>query len=298
MSEEIVNHTGNPEVAAEEENVLKTKDELLAALQSDFATSVKKIYINSLGREYSFREITVQEQKSLTRMMSANENRKDIVYDAQCAIINKAALDHTFDIYKLSEFDRMKLLIALYQENMFQNEIKFTCPECGMQNKYKLDFSKTLHQLDEYVLEKKTFEYENQNFKYTFDLEYPSVKLVSKFYAGYCQKHGTNIPKKQVSANNTMTNLEYINLFITKVKILNKSNDKTRQITFANYKVSDIEDILQAFPQDVLYAQSGIMKYIVDQYIQPVNDSFQKHECFNCHTICENQGVTSAEGFL
>jgi hypothetical protein len=51
--------------------------------------------------------------------MSANENRKDLIYDSQCAIINKAALDKTFDIYKLSEFDRLKLLLALYHENMF-----------------------------------------------------------------------------------------------------------------------------------------------------------------------------------
>ena len=103
----------------EEEQVQQTKSELLTALQKDFATAVTKVYINSIDKEYAFREITVQEQKSLTRIMSANENRKDIIYDAQCAMINKAALDKSFDVYKLSEFDRLKLLISLYQENMF-----------------------------------------------------------------------------------------------------------------------------------------------------------------------------------
>lgn len=77
------------------------------------------MYINSVGREFSFGEITVQEQKSLTRMTQANRNRKDIVYDAQCALINKAALDPGFDVYGLSDFDRTKIMIALYQENMF-----------------------------------------------------------------------------------------------------------------------------------------------------------------------------------
>jgi len=96
-----------------------TKSDLVNALQNDFATSVTKVYINSLKEEKSFREITVKEQKALTRIMSANAKRKDIIYDAQCAMINTAALDEGFDIYKLSEYDRLKLMIALYQSNMF-----------------------------------------------------------------------------------------------------------------------------------------------------------------------------------
>ena len=91
-----------------EESIVSThdvlsKDDLLKALDSDFATNVSKIYVNSLKREVGFRGILV-----------ANENRKDVVYDAQCAMINKTALDDGFDIYNLTEFDRIKLLMALY----------------------------------------------------------------------------------------------------------------------------------------------------------------------------------------
>ena len=107
------------EVKKEEQAVVQTKAELLAALQNDFATAVNKVYLNSVDKEFAFREISVEEQKSLTRMMSANESRKDIIYDAQCAIINKASLTPGFDIYQFSDFDRLKLLLSLYQENMF-----------------------------------------------------------------------------------------------------------------------------------------------------------------------------------
>lgn len=61
---------------------IETTDDLVAALKQDFATSVNRVYINSLDKEVSFREITVQEQKTLTRIMAGNEQRKDIVYDA------------------------------------------------------------------------------------------------------------------------------------------------------------------------------------------------------------------------
>lgn len=102
------------------------------ALKQDFATSVNRVYVASLGREVGFREITAKEQKTLSRVMIDNEKRKDVVFDAQCALINAACLEPgEFDIYSCSEFDRLKLLVALYQANMFKNEVKFTCPSCG-----------------------------------------------------------------------------------------------------------------------------------------------------------------------
>ena len=298
INSQELNQPVNPEVARENDERVQTKEELLRALQSDFATAVTKVYINSLDREYAFREITVQEQKFLTRTMSANENRKDLIYDSQCAIINKAALDKTFDIYKLSEFDRLKLLLALYHENMFQNNVKYICEECGTENQYKVDFTNTLARLDEYKLEQKEFEYENSNFKYKFLLEYPSVQLVSKFHAAYCRRHGSNIPKRQSKSNDVMNNLEYINLFIKSVEFTSKNNGSRRQIVFGNYKVSDMEDILATFPQDVLYTEKGVMKYIVNEYIKTVNDTFDKHKCVNCGAIHEKGDSNSAESFF
>ena len=276
----------------------QTKEELLAALQQDFATSVNKVYVNSLDREYQFSEITVQDQKSLTRMMQANQNRKDIVYDAQCALINKAALDKTFDVYKTTDFDRTKLMIALYQANMFENKAKFTCQECGAENAYQIDYAETIHKLDEYKIEDRTFEYDNQHFHYKFSLQYPSVKLVSRFHAMYCRKHGVNTPKRMAKAEDTMTNLEYVNLFIVKAEITCKANNTKRVVDFNDYQVSDREDILAAFPQDVLYTEGGVLKYIVKQYIQPLNDCFEKHECLKCGAIYEKEGTDQVANFF
>ena len=281
-----------------DKDIIQTKEELLAALSQDFATSATKIYFNSVDKEYAFREVSVKEQKALTRTMSANENRKDMIYDAQCALINKVALDPTFDIYQFSEFDRIKTLISLYQQNMFQNEVKFTCEECGAENKYTIDFTNTIQKLDNYKLEDKVFEYENSNFKYIFNLSYPTVKLVSRFHASYCAKHGSNVVRKQRKTNDLMTNLEYVNLFIKTINMTNKKTNVTREIAFDNYKVSDIEDILEKFPQDVLYTEKGVLKFIVNEYIKPTNDSFEKHECWQCHTIHEKGNSNSTESFF
>ncbi len=278
----------------EKEAVIQSKNELLEALNKDFATSTTQVYINSLDKEYAFSEISAKDQKSLTRIMANNEHRKDIIYDAQCALINKAALDKTFDVYRLKEFDRIKLLITLYQENMFQNEVKFTCEECGTDNKYKVDFTNAITRLDEYKLEVKEFDYESRNFKYHFVLEYPSVATVSAFHKSYYSKVGNRITKGNAKAQDAMNNLEYINLFIKSVKFENIHTGATRFIDFTNYKVSDIDEIISAFPQDVLYNETGILKFIVNEYITPLNDSFDKHTCVNCGAVHEKGNNTES----
>lgn len=49
------------------------KTEFINALKNNFATTVRKVYINSLKREVGFREVTVLEQKQLSRIMIDNE---------------------------------------------------------------------------------------------------------------------------------------------------------------------------------------------------------------------------------
>lgn len=299
MSEEQIHDPvpAQPEKAGSEEEKL-SKSELLAALQSDFATGASKIFLNGAGREYAFREITVKEQKTLTRIITGNENRKDIVYDAQCALINQAALDEGFDIYGFSEFDRMKVLIALYQANMFQNEVKFTCEECGAENKYKVDFETTLAKLDAYRLEKKTHVYETKKFRYEFECEYPSVRLVSAFHKSYCAKVGANVPKRQVKGNNVVSNLEYVDLFIKSIRVRNVEAGTERFIALRNYTAADVEDILQAFPQDALYSDAGVLKFVVDEYLKPVNDSFDEHKCARCGAVHNKEGADNVESFF
>ena len=54
-------------MASEEVNGVKdveeslSKDELLKALDEDFATSVSKIYVNSLKQEVGFKEVSVKD---------------------------------------------------------------------------------------------------------------------------------------------------------------------------------------------------------------------------------------------
>lgn len=300
-TKEVENVGVKPITADEQKTIVteevQTKDELIKALKSDFATSVTKIYVNSLDKEIGFREITVLEQKNLSRIMMSNENRKDIVYDAQCALINNACLAEGFDIYNLTEYDRLKILMALYQANMFSNELKYTCPECGTENRYHVNFDNVLMKLDKIDLSAKEFSYSSKGIDYKFDLIYPSVQLVSRFHKSYCDKH-RSVPKREQKNVDNMQNMEYVNLFINKVSLNNHNNNTIRNIDFRKYKVGDLEEIISMFPQDVLYTDTGVLRYIVENYIKKINDTFDKHTCFNCGTVHDRGVVNSPESFF
>lgn len=296
MSENTINEVEQTAVGKTIPTV-QTADELKKALLSDFATGVTKVYVNSLGKEIAFKEISVIQQKNLSRIMIGNEQRKDIIYDAQCGAINEACLADGFNIYDLTEFDRLKLLIVLYQSNMFSTDVKFTCKECGTENTYKPNFENVLYKLDQIDLTPTKFHYENKNFVYDFTVAYPSVKLVSSFHKHYFAKHKIT-SKKDIKVNDSMSNIEYIDLFIQKIDLTIKSTGTTKNIDFSQYKASEVEEILQVFPQDVLYSDQGVLTYISNEYLKKLNDAFEKHQCIRCGTIQEDDQTNQVEGFL
>ena len=287
-----------PTVANMQQSVNDSKEELLKALQSDFATNVNKVYVNSLGKEVGFKEITVQKQKNLSRILIANENRRDVVYDAQCAMINDSALLDGFDVYELTEFDRIKLMLALYQSNVFADEVKFTCPVCGTQNSYNVGFDNTLRKLDAFDIKPQSFEYENKNFKFVFDVAYPLVKTMSMFYKSQYAKGLAMQSNQKLNTNNRIDNIEQMNLFVRKLKMTNKDTGIVREIDFSKYNVTDISDIFAMFPQDVVYSDNGIINIITTKFINQLNNSFDKHACSSCGTVYEQDGSNQVESFL
>ena len=179
--------------------------------------------------------------------MIDNEERKDIMYDAQCAIINQVALDEDFDIYQVSEFDKIKLLIALYQTNVVKNDITFTCKECGTENKYKIDFTETLAKLDDISLEDQEFDFETVSWKFKFTVGYPFVNRVSNFYKSYALKY-RKADKKEKDSMNNMINLDYINMYIKRVVLTNKQTGEVTDLNLLDFIPSEVNEIMSTFP--------------------------------------------------
>lgn len=271
----------------------------LNAIKSKFTSTVIKVYLNSLQREVNFREITVAEQKKLARIMIDNENRKDIVYDAQCAILKQICLEDDIDIYSLLEFDKIKLLLLLYQRNMIKHDITFTCPECHTENKYQIDFSKTIMKLDKFDIADRIYEYENLNWHFKFKLGYPTVNKVSKFYSSRYLNMRKSHDRISIESFNTSVNVDYINLFIKEIEFTDLTNpNETIKLDVSEYSMDEIFEVISVFPQDVLYSEKGIIQYITTEFITKINDMFDKHECYVCGKECEDSVDSDLNSFF
>ena len=47
----------------------------------------------------------------------------------------------------------------------------------------------------------------------------------------------------------------------------------------------------------MLYSDDGVLKFIINEYIKKINDTFDVHTCYNCGTKYEGD-VNSAASFL
>lgn len=308
---------------------------ILNAFKNKFATKVNAVYINSLKREVNFREVSVTEQKSLSKTMIENENRRDIIYDTQCALINRLCLEndstqlkeegraaarvampeeaeknnidlatpqgaafamkftndyvqkyiseHSFDVYSLTEFDRIRILMEIYQNNYFRDEIKYKCKECGTENSYKLDFSKIIVKLNEFDLADNTFTIEDSKYTYNFVLNYPTVRNVSQFYKMYVKKYkGASAKERDVLDN--LENVDYINLYIKQIELIDKLTGEKQVADLSLMTYSDIEQLIEMFPQNIIFSEeNGVLRYIAKNFIEKINDAFKYNEkCAQC----------------
>lgn len=272
----------------------------LKALKEEFATSLNKMYVNSLKEFKNFREITVLEQKTLSKVLIANENNKDVVYDAQCALINKVCEDENFDIYKLSEFDKIKLLMLLYQSNFFKQDVEFKCPKCGAQNKVKLDFTAVIKKLDDFDLSDKKLEYDDGGRHYSFIVNYPLVSKVSNFYKYYMKKYSKNISPKERETLDDFSNTEYMNLFIKSISVSNKSKPEEHAITvdLSDVDYEELDKLISVFPQDVLYNDDGVLKFIMAEFIEKINSVFETAKCAQCGEVYHGAAVENVPSFF
>lgn len=206
---------------------LQDSNAIFNAFKKEFSTAVRSIKVNSLDKEMKFRDVTVNEQKTLSKTSIENENRKDIIYDTQCQLINTLCLDDGFNVYGLTEFDRIKILMMIYQSNYMKNDITYKCPECGKENVYRMDFQKIIDKLDNFDLKDDVFTAEDERKIFKFTINYPLVRSVSNFYKDYMKKYkGKSNVEMQVLDN--LGNVEYVNLYIKRVEMIDKQDPNDR----------------------------------------------------------------------
>jgi hypothetical protein len=191
-------------------------------------------------------------------------------------------LEDGFDVYTLTEFDRIRILMEIYSSNYIQNDIKFKCPECGVENSYRLDFEKIIRKLNEFDIEPKTYSMEDKVRVYNFTLNYPRVYNVSDFYKDYLKQY-KNATQKEREVLDNMGNIEYINLFISEIEIINKQTQTRNKADLSLMSLNEIEQLFSLFPQNIMFDdKNGVIQHITKEFVDKINGVFQYEKCAQC----------------
>jgi len=254
--------------------------DILNALNQEFATSVNRIYIHSLDREVGFREIRVAEQKSLTKIMVENEGKEDVIYASMLAMIKSLCLEpELIDFSKMTELDRIKIMIELYQGNFFKQDMKYNCSECQAENQYDLDFDGIINKLNAIKFEDIIVDLEDDYRKYQFTINFPTIDRMSDFMKALTLSK--RLSKK--SAMMRIDNTDMFDVFIKQFTVENKAIDgKIITVECENMNVRELEETLQVLPQTILYAESGVLGRIHDGIFNKVDGMFDKPVCKEC----------------
>ena len=126
------------------------EETILKNLKNSFSSAVQSIYIQSLGKTFMFREATVKEHTTLAKTVISSKNYQSVVYAATLSMMKNLCLDNDFDPTKMTEFDRLKVIVHLFSNNFFSKNLSIKCPHkaCGDSVKYSMKYGSLLKMLD------------------------------------------------------------------------------------------------------------------------------------------------------
>lgn len=256
---------------------------IVNAFRQKMSTASTTVELPSIGRTVEFKEISVNEQKDLSKVAMENDSRSDMMYCAMVNLINRLSIDRTFDVRDHSEFERIAITLSLQQTNKANPEIRYTCPKCGRENVYRLDTAKMLRQFGKSYRPDRDFEVEAGQRRFTFTVGWASVRNVEDFFKNYYRKWD-RASKTTKDSLNQLSQIEYIAMFLKKVTVADVSDpEDSMTADLQELPYPDRVQIVDCLPQGILFDENtGIISKIIAEYVTPMNDCFKYRDCEFC----------------
>lgn len=160
------------------------EDSVLKSLQSSFASSIQNIKIPSLGTNvFSFREANVREVKDIAKVVISNADSQSVVYASTLALIKQLSLNENIDFNKMTEVDRLRVLVKLLSNIFFSKNLSIRCPrgECDNVFSYSMKYGDLLKLLDELDTTDIVFENKTEIGDIKITANFPNVSKYLKF---------------------------------------------------------------------------------------------------------------------
>lgn len=275
--------------------------DILSLFQNEFASTVIPVYIKSLDKVVEFREISVNEQKALTKTQIENQNRPATIYRAFNSLIESAMITKNIDVMLFTEADRYSILFNLYQTAFLDKPHEFTCKHCNNKFTASIDAKAVNDSFAGLDSSDKVYTLQDATRLYIFTCNYPTIKRVTTTLDVFQRKYMSNTKADNVNMDviAMMESVDYMNSFIKSLTI--ERIDKSKPAITANFEEMTADNVLNTLaimPQHIMLAEDkGITTKILNDFITPINTVFAKQKCPVCHEEFEGQ-IGSIPDFL
>jgi hypothetical protein len=151
-------------------------EEFIKLLEEQTGNGVHQVYIPSLDTKKKFKYLTVADLKTVSKTLLDSNGSSE--YLTLSSLIVSLCIEE-LDLKKLTEYDRIAILLQIRANNFEEEEYTITCPECKTKVTIKLDISKMLDKLKK--LSTTNFTYEDKNLKLEFTISDPSIQNLIEF---------------------------------------------------------------------------------------------------------------------
>lgn len=150
------------------------------ALNSGLSTNVYEIRIPSLDRKLPFKPLTVNQVKTLAKIMIDANGKPLDTFKSVVGMIKTTCMEE-IDLNELTELDRIKIMLEFYMNNNILKDFKMKCPKCEAENTVKVNLQSVVDRIDEIDVE--PFEFDNgQDNKLTCNVELPKLPIMAAYY--------------------------------------------------------------------------------------------------------------------
>ena len=271
---------------------------IVNAFRQKLSTNTTLVDLPSVGKKLYFKEISAKEQKDLSKISIESNSRSDVMYSAMLGMINRLSEDKDFDIRDYTEFERIAITLNLQQMNKMNQEIKFTCTKCGKENSYRLDTQKMLRDFSKTYKQDKDIEIVSGNRKFIFTVGWANVKSVEDFFKNHYKKYD-NSSKSMQETINSLSQIEYVNMFIKKVTLTDVNDEEdTMTANFEELTYPERLQIMDCLPQSIVFDEdTGVIAKVIEEFVNPMNQVFKYKDCSFCGSE-QNGAMANVTDFI
>ena len=208
--------------------------ELADLLKTDSSQAAYEIYFPSKKKSYQFKQMTVGQQRLISKQSADFENRVEQL-KSRVSLLNALCLDPTFDALEINWAEFCNAIIAIKANNSIEPvSYQLSCDnkDCDAKFPLSVNFDDISSKLDKIVRteigKEDFFEFEMAGKKIRFYLEFPNMKRYIKLAELFMKN-------KKYSEDSAAFDYPYISRITVDGKEVNIESKKMNLVEFINF---------------------------------------------------------------